>query len=255
MDGALMVTRTWAQAGGWEMRGRPRIPARVPRQAGEVRRRRRRSGRGRATVKVLADEGLEGAEVALGEVLEAASRRRDGGLGGIEPGHGAEQVLVVLAELELDGPGELRVAGEVQGGAGPIPPGLHQRAKAQSLEPLGDRAPVPSELSRGRLHVEAVAPQAGVDGGVAGDLRGEQRHVVGPGAEGRQPEHETLEAEPQVLPEPALRDATLEVAVARGDHAHVHARRPCRPDLVEDLFLEDAQQLALLVGAQLADLV
>src|SRR5947207_14807726 len=116
MDGALMVTRTWAQAGGWEMRGRPRIPARVPRQAGEVRRRRRRSGRGRAAVEVLADEGLEGAEMALGEVLEAASRRRDGGLGGIEPGHGAEQVLVVLAELELDGPGELRVAGEVQGG-------------------------------------------------------------------------------------------------------------------------------------------
>src|SRR5207244_3391313 len=42
-----------------------------------------------------------------------------------------------------------------------------QRAKTQSLEPLGDRAPVPSELSRGRLHVEAVAPQAGEDGGIA----------------------------------------------------------------------------------------
>src|SRR5437899_1808132 len=138
-DGAHMVTRTWAMPGARGMRGRPRIPARVPRQAGEVRGWRRRSGRRRAAVEVLADEGLEGAEVALGEVLEAASRRGDGGLGGVEPGHGAEQVLVVLAELELDGPGELRGAGEVQGGAGPIPPGLHQRAKAQSREPLRDR--------------------------------------------------------------------------------------------------------------------
>src|SRR2546427_907795 len=167
MDGALMVTRTWAQAGGWEMRGRPRIPARVPRQAGEVRGWRRRSGRRRAAVEVLADEGLEGAEVALGEVLEAASRRGDGGLGGVESGHGAEEVFVVLAELELDGPGELGIAGKVEGGAGPISTGLDQRAEAQPLEPLGDRAPVPSELSRGRLHVEAVAPEAEKHGGIA----------------------------------------------------------------------------------------
>src|SRR5712692_4098203 len=148
------------------MRGRPRIPARVPRQAGEVRRWRRRSGRGRASVEVLADEGLEGAEVALGEVLEAAARGGEGGLGVIEPGHGAEKVLVVLAELHLDGPGELGIAGEVQSGAGTISTGLDQCAKAQPLEPLGDRAPVPSELSRGRLHVEAVAPEAGEHGGI-----------------------------------------------------------------------------------------
>src|ERR1700682_2278581 len=51
-------------------------------------------------------------EVAVGEVLEPATAGGDGGLGAVEAGHRAKQVLVVLAQLQLDGPGERRVAGQ-----------------------------------------------------------------------------------------------------------------------------------------------
>src|SRR5437868_14395808 len=46
--------------------------------------------------EALADEGFERAEVALGQVLEAAAAGGHGGLGGVEAGHRAQQMLVVL---------------------------------------------------------------------------------------------------------------------------------------------------------------
>ena len=52
-----------------------------------------------------------------------------------------------------------------------------------------------------------------------------------------------------------FRDASLEVAVAGGDHAHVDGRGACRPDTVKALVLKHSKQLALVLGPQLADLV
>src|SRR3989442_1474851 len=71
----------------------------------------------------------------------------------------------------------------------------------------------------------------------------------------RQAEHETLQAEVEVLPEPALRDSALEVPVAGGDDPNVHRGGTCRPDPVKGLVLKHAEKLALVLGPQLADFV
>src|SRR5881396_2408404 len=101
----------------------------------------------RRPLEGLADQELERAEVALGEVLEPATAGGDGGLGAIEAGDRAEQVLVVLAQLQLDGPGERRVAGQLQRRPVAVAAGVDQRAEAQALQPLGDGAAVPAELA------------------------------------------------------------------------------------------------------------
>src|SRR5438876_9435363 len=56
----------------------------------------------RRPLEGLADQELERAEVALGEVLEPAPAGGDGGLGSLEAGDRAEQVLVVLAQLRSE---------------------------------------------------------------------------------------------------------------------------------------------------------
>src|SRR2546422_8907863 len=115
----------------------------------------------RRPLEVLPDQDLERAEVAVGEVLEPAPAGGDGGLGSVEAGDRAEQVLVVLAQLQLDGPGEHGIPGEPPPGAGAVAAGGDQGAGPQALEPPGHRAPVPAGPAGARLHVEAVAPQAG----------------------------------------------------------------------------------------------
>src|SRR2546425_859364 len=313
-----IVSRTWGRRRARAVRGLPRIPAAGPRIA-----RVGSDARGwRTALEVLADQQVERAEVALGQVLEATPARGDGGLGGVESLDGSQQVLVILAELQLYGAGERRVAGQCQGGLRHVAAGLDQRAEAEALEPLSHRAPVPPQGPRGRLHVELVSPQAGehrrvvsgVDPGigrrrqpqvvgpeecafgqhhglpeamlqlpdVAGpvvplegeqgglgqadapagfgrsflqEARGQRRDILPPLAERRQGEDQALQAEVEVLAEPALRDAALEVPVARGDHPHVHRGGTRGPDPVERLFLKDAEQLALVFGPQLADLV
>src|SRR3989337_1438786 len=73
------------------------------------------------------------------------------------------------------------------------------------------------------------------------------RQAPAPPAKRRQPEHEPLQPEVEVLAEPALPDAPLEVAVAGRDHAHVHRRRARGPDPIEAPLLERAPELAHLV--------
>src|SRR6266852_5584732 len=92
-------------------------------------------------------------------------------------------------------------------------------------------------------------------GGLVGEPGGQQGNVLPSLAERGQPQDEPFQSKIEVLAEPAVRDAPLEIPVARGDHAHVHGRRACRPDPVKALVLEDAKQLALVIGTQLADLV
>ena len=74
---------------------------------------------------------------------------------------------MILAELQLHRAAERRVVGQGQGSLPPVAIGLDQRAEAEPLEPLGHRAPVPSERPRRRLHIEPVGTQAVEDRGVA----------------------------------------------------------------------------------------
>src|SRR2546427_795815 len=113
----------------------------------------------RRPLEGLADQELERAEVALGEVLEPAPAGGDGGLGRVEAGDRAEQVLVVLAQLQLDGPGEHGIAGELTRGAGAVAVGVDQGAEAQALEPLGHGAPGLADDPR-REHHDVVGPRA-----------------------------------------------------------------------------------------------
>ena len=59
----------------------------------------------------------------------------------------------------------------------------------------------------------------------------------------------------QVRPESSLGDRGLEIDVRRRDQPHVDAAGLGRADALELAFLQDAQQLGLQLGRELADLV
>ena len=82
-------------------------------------------------MKRCADQDLERAEVALGQILEAAPAGGDGGLGGIEGGDGPQQVLVVLDQLQLDGAGQRRLAGQRGRRLGTVAARVDQRLEAR----------------------------------------------------------------------------------------------------------------------------
>src|SRR5439155_5934876 len=277
----------------------------------------------RAAVEVLANEQLERAEMALRKILEASPARGDGFLGRAETLDHPQQVLGILAELQLHRPTERRIARQLQGRLAAVPTRVDERPEPEALESLGDRAPVPTEHASRGLHVEAVLAEGGEnrliaarvladrlpggkpqisdrDGGAVGErqrlaqtvlelpcvagpvvslerrqrglgqrqgrtsdlssgladeARGQERHVPRPLAQRWQAQDQSLQPEIEILAEPALGAASLEIAIARGDHPYVDGRRSRRADPVEALVLEHAKQLALMLGAQLADLV
>src|SRR5438309_12131091 len=89
---------------------------------------------GRAAVEVLSDQQLQGAEMALRQVLEAPAAGDDRLIRRFESLDRPEQVLVVFAELQLHGGAEDRVAGQGQRRLGPVAARIDQRPKAQPLE-------------------------------------------------------------------------------------------------------------------------
>src|SRR5688572_33173611 len=101
------------------MRGSPRIPADSPPGS---------AGRSR---EMTLQQRLERVEVALRQVLEPPPSGGDGGVGGIEALDGAEQVLVVFAQLQLHRAGEGRIGGELGGGAPGVAARVDQRAEAE----------------------------------------------------------------------------------------------------------------------------
>src|SRR5688572_20168491 len=103
------------------------------------------------------EEGLEGAEVTLGQILEAPPAGGEGGVERVTRLDGPEQMLVVLAQLHLDGPGERRIAREIVRRARRVTTRVDEGVKAESFQVLGHRAPIPAEGARRGLHVEAVA--------------------------------------------------------------------------------------------------
>jgi hypothetical protein len=135
--------------------------------------------------------------------------------------------------------------------------GVRERRRlAQAVLQLPDIARPVVALERGqrRLRQRQAGPP-GLDGRLVQDALGQQPDVLAARAERGQLEHQTLEAEVEVLAEPSLGDAPLEVAVRRRDHTHVDPGRPRGADTIEALFLEHPEELGLVIGAQVADLV
>ena len=95
----------------------------------------------------------------------------------------------------------------------------------------------------------------GLAGGGRQEVLGQRQDVLGAVAQRRQVDVDDVQPVEQVLAEAAVRQALFQILVGGGDDAHVDllaARRPQRPDLA---LLQDAQQLGLQRGRQLADLV
>ena len=83
----------------------------------------------------------------------------------------------------------------------------------------------------------------------------EQRDVLAPLAQRRQPQPDHVEAVEEVLAEQPLPHARLEVLVRGGDHAHVRLDRRVAADAVELAVGQHAQQARLQVRRHVADLV
>src|SRR5262249_31302648 len=111
-------------------------------------------------------------------------------------------------------------------------------------------APERQERGIGQLH-----RAAGLRAGPFQEPGGERGNVVASLAQRRQAQHQALEPEVEILAKPSLGDAALEIAIAGGDDPDVHRHRARRADLVERLLLKHAQELALMIRSQLADLV
>ena len=106
---------------------------------------------------------------------------------------------------------------------------------ASSLTPRDRAAQRPCELLQKRVH--------------------EQRDVVAPLAQRRNPDVEDLQAIVQILAEVAAFHRLAQVAVGRGDHTGVGLDRPGRAQPLEFALLQDAQELGLRRRAHLAHLV
>ena len=86
-------------------------------------------------------------------------------------------------------------------------------------------------------------------------LLDQRRDVLAPRAQRRQLERDDLEAVQQVLAKPALLDQHAQVAMGRGDHAHVDLALAGAADRAHAVGLEHLQQLRLQRRRHLADLV
>src|SRR5690606_35942553 len=83
----------------------------------------------------------------------------------------------------------------------------------------------------------------------------EERDVLRPLAQRHGLDREHAEPEVEILAEAALLDLAAQVAVRRGDDPHVDLARLLLADALERAFLDHAQELALKLERDLADLV
>ena len=93
---------------------------------------------------------------------------------------------------------------------------------------------------RHRLNALAVAL-----GELADEVGCEEHQIVAPLGEGRKPDGHHREPVVEVLAEPPLGDRLLEVAVRRGDQAHVHGDRLPAADPFDLALLDGAEDLGL----------
>ena len=86
-------------------------------------------------------------------------------------------------------------------------------------------------------------------------MRGQQRDILGRWRSGTEVIGNTLEAKEQVFAKAALCDFAGQFAVGRGDDPHVDAQRAVTTDALGTALLQHAQQFALQLQRDLADLV
>ena len=109
------------------------------------------------------------------------------------------------------------------------------------------RRSVPGSIPSNRLPIRA--------GELVEEELHQERDVLGALAERRELDREDAEAVVEVLAERLLADGLEQVAVGRGDDPDVDLARRRAADPVELALLQDAQQLGLGLGGELADLV
>ncbi len=86
-------------------------------------------------------------------------------------------------------------------------------------------------------------------------MLGEQGNVVAPFAQGQRLDRKHVEAEVEVLAKASALHLLLQVAVGGRDHAHVDGAGALLADALEMALLQHAQQLALQLERDFADLV
>ncbi len=119
-------------------------------------------------------EGLDGLEVALGQVFETPLTVQQSVVHAGERSDGLHEVAIVVHDFQLDRTQEGWITGQLGGGFGLVSPRIHERLKAETFQPLGHCAAIPSQsLGRG-LHVEALLTQLLQDGEVTRGIRQER---------------------------------------------------------------------------------
>ena len=119
-------------------------------------------------------QGLDGFEVALGQVFETTLTVHQGVVDAGERSDGLHEVPIVVHDFQFDCTQEGWVSGQRGGGFGLVPLRIHERLKAETFQSLGHCAAIPSQgLGRG-LHVEALLTQLLQDGEVTRGIRQER---------------------------------------------------------------------------------
>src|SRR2546426_3221407 len=107
-----------------------------------------------------------------------------------------------------------------------------------------------AHLGRQRWHGQVVLPGEPLEQGL-----GDEDEVVAPLPQGRQPEHDSAQAEEQIFPETSLAYPLREPLVGRRQNAHVHRARLRPSDPADLLVLQHGRRLGREPGGQVADLV
>ena len=176
------------------------------------------------------ERGVAAPELVEGRAEAGRERQAARGLRG---GAAAEPVGQVAGDDD---------AGRVQG----------ERARDHVLELAHVARPVVGLQERARLGRDRRALAAPV---LRREVLGEERHVLAPVAQRRDPDRDDVEPVVEVLAELAGLHRRLEVAVRRGDHPRVHRDRLVRADAPDRPLLQRAQQARLEPGPDVADLV
>ena len=132
----------------------------------------------------------------------------------------------------------------------------------QDRQPLHDvrqlahvARPSIARQQRQRTRREMRSATAGACAVQGGEVRHERRDVVRALAQRRNFQRDHIQAEQEILAEPALGDGTRQVAVRRRDDPYVDADRLRTSHPLDLLRLDRAQELGLCLGAEVSHLV
>ena len=132
---------------------------------------------------------------------------------------------------------------------------MDQRTLDDVLELAHVAGPVPPLEQFHHLVGDALDPAMRQPLALANDGPHQLRDVLAPLAQRRQPDRKDAQPVVEVVAERTVSHHSPEVAVRRGDDAHIHFLRLRRPEPFERSLLQHAQQLGLQFERQIANLV